>query len=75
MEKWLIAALGAFVKHGLPLLAGAVLMALAAAGWLETERAALARCVLLAEEPVSCVSRSSASPLTALPLVRPSPPS
>ena len=66
MEKWLTHAVALFVRHGLPLLVGAALMGLAAAGWLESERAQLARCVLLADEPKSCVSLSSASPLTAL---------
>ena len=66
MEKWLTHAVGLFVKHGLPLLAGAALMGLAAAGWLESERAQLARCVLVAADPRSCVLQSSASPLTGL---------
>lgn len=67
MNKWLTELAAALLRHAVPLLLGGLLTAVAAAGWLESERAQLARCVLVDPQPKTCVSRLSAS-LPLLPL-------
>ena len=66
MNEWLGKLGAALAAKAVPLLAALALAALAAAGLIESERAALARCVLLEAAPRQCVSSLSASPLAQL---------
>lgn len=66
MEKWLTHAVQALAARAVPLLAALAVAALAAAGWLDAERAALVRCVLTADAPRLCASSSSPNPVVQL---------
>ena len=57
MSEWLTKLGVGLAQRALPILAGLVLAALAAVGWLESERAELARCVLVDPAPRLCASK------------------